>query len=133
LDANPDRREAYSTVNLANYKPNDLLDHPRLALEFFIAENDRTEVDPTTSRDKKRIVNLLAPRQGDVAKGQSKEDRNKARTEARHAKTYFGKYARPVDAFWHIAADVKAKRTGYRDAKNKEQSDLEQMRANYRL
>jgi hypothetical protein len=124
LDANPDRREAYSTVNLANYKPNDLLDHPRLALEFFIAENDRTEVDPTTSKDKKRIVNLLAPRQGDVAKGQSKEDRNKARTEARHAKTYFGKYARPVDAFWHIAADVKAKRTGYRDAKNKEQSDL---------
>jgi hypothetical protein len=124
LDANPDRREAYSTVNLANYKPNDLLDHPRLALEFFIAENDRTEVDPTTSRDKKRIVNLLDPRQGDVAKGQSKEDRNKARTEARHAKTYFGKYARPVDAFWHIAADVKAKRTGYRDAKNKEQSDL---------
>jgi hypothetical protein len=121
LDANPDRREAYSTVNLANYKPNDLLDHPRLALEFFIAENDRTEVDPTTSRDKKRIVNLLAPRQGDVAKGQSKEDR----TEARHAKTYFGKYARPVDAFWHIAADVKAKRTGYRDAKNKEQSDLD--------
>jgi hypothetical protein len=124
LYANPDRREAYSTVNLANYKPNDLLDHPRLALEFFIAENDRTEVDPTTSKDKKRIVNLLAPRQGDVAKGQSKEDRNKARTEARHAKTYFGKYARPVDAFWHIAADVKAKRTGYRDAKNKEQSDL---------
>jgi hypothetical protein len=121
LDANPDRREAYSTVNLANYKPNDLLDHPRLALEFFIAENDRTEVDPTTSKDKKRIVNLLAPRQGDVAKGQSKEDR----TEARHAKTYFGKYARPVDAFWHIAADVKAKRTGYRDAKNKEQSDLD--------
>jgi hypothetical protein len=119
LDANPDRREAYSTVNLANYKPNDLLDHPRLALEFFIAENDRTEVDPTTSRDKKRIVNLLAPRQGDVAKGQSKEDR----TEARHAKTYFGKYARPVDAFWHIAADVKAKRTGYRDAKNKEQDE----------
>jgi hypothetical protein len=125
LDANPDRREAYSTVNLANYKPNDLLDHPRLALEFFIAENDRTEVDPTTSKDKKRIVNLLDPRQGDVAKGQSKEDRNKARTEARHAKTYFGKYARPVDAFWHIAADVKAKRTGYRDAKNKEQSDLD--------
>jgi hypothetical protein len=121
LDANPDRREAYSTVNLANYKPNDLLDHPRLALEFFIAENDRTEVDPTTSKDKKRIVNLLDPRQGDVAKGQSKEDR----TEARHAKTYFGKYARPVDAFWHIAADVKAKRTGYRDAKNKEQSDLD--------
>jgi hypothetical protein len=59
LDANPDRREAYSTVNLANYKPNDLLDHPRLALEFFIAENDRTEVDPTTSKDKKELLTCL--------------------------------------------------------------------------